>query len=109
MLLILDVGTSFFLIFFCNYNHNSYNSSKNNQSSKRGEELRKIEAIAKEVLSSNDCLSVKELAVKGEDLKALGFSGKEIGDTLSYLLDLVLSGEKNEKDLLLEKAKKQRR
>ncbi len=83
--------------------------AKNNQSSKRGEELRKIEAIAKEVLSSNDCLSVKELAVKGEDLKALGFSGKEIGDTLSYLLDLVLSGEKNEKDLLLEKAKKQRR
>lgn len=38
---------------------------------------------------SGDCIFIKDLAVSGDDIKSLGFSGKEIGNVLKYLLDIV--------------------
>ena len=43
-----------------------------------------------EILSEDACLSLKDLAVNGNDLMALGLTGREIGQTLNFLLDQVL-------------------
>lgn len=54
------------------------------------------------------CLSVRDLAVSGDDLLALGIpSGKEIGDTLRALLKRVSDGSlPNEKTALLQSIKR---
>lgn len=61
-----------------------------------------IEKRARDLLAKNPCLSLKNLAVKGEDLMALGCEGKEVGKQLNWLLQIVVNGEdKNEKEILL--------
>lgn len=51
-------------------------------------------------------MKIKDLAVNGKDLIAVGLIGKEIGDTLNYMLELVLENpELNTKDYLLSIAK----
>ena len=62
---------------------------------------------ARELLAQPPCFTVKDLAVNGSDLLALGFPrGPEIGKTLNALLEAVLSGElPNEREKLLEAAK----
>ncbi len=65
------------------------------------------EAVINAVVSSNYPLSLSELAVGGEDIKAIGFLGKEIGDTLSTLLAMTARDEvKNEREALLSVAEK---
>ena len=73
----------------------------------REEKLRKIDLCEQEyqnILQKNQCLSLKELAVKGADLIALGMQpGKEIGETLQKLLEIVLEEpELNTKEKLIE-------
>ena len=53
------------------------------------------------------CLQIRDLAINGHDLMALGFeAGPALGECQKQLLELVLSGEiPNEKDPLTEKAK----
>ena len=46
--------------------------------------------ILSELLAENSCLHIKDLAVNGHDLMALGHSGRAIGDALNHLLELVL-------------------
>lgn len=64
------------------------------------------EALAEEILQREDCLTLRELAINGSDLLALGFSpGPELGAALGLLLDRVLDGAlPNEKTALLRKA-----
>jgi tRNA nucleotidyltransferase/poly(A) polymerase len=45
--------------------------------------------------------SLKELAVNGNDMKAIGFQGMEIGSELIHCLRMVFSGTKNDKETLL--------
>ena len=54
-------------------------------------------------MEQKQCLSLKELAVNGKDLMALGMKpGREIGETLEKLLLLVLENpEYNTKEYLL--------
>lgn len=61
--------------------------------------------LLEEILEDGDCVSLKDLAVNGGDLMAAGIrQGKEIGETLKYLLDLVLEDPSlNRKDILLLK------
>lgn len=61
--------------------------------------------LFEEIKESGDCVSLKQLAVNGGDLLAKGLvKGKQIGDGLMYLLNLVLEKpELNKKDILLEK------
>ena len=61
--------------------------------------------LFEEIKESGDCVSLKQLAVNGGDLLAKGLEkGKQIGDGLMYLLNLVLEKpELNKKDILLEK------
>lgn len=52
-----------------------------------------LESILNNVLKKNECFSVKSLAVNGNDMKSLGFIGKEIGDALNILVDAVIDNK----------------
>ena len=56
-----------------------------------------------EVIEERDCFQLKDLAVKGTDLIKIGFNqGKELGQTLNELLDLVMAGKlQNNKEELI--------
>lgn len=60
-----------------------------------------------EIIETNLCLKVSDLDINGEDIKAEGFSGKEIGSVLNTLLELVIE-EKiiNKKEILLDTVRK---
>ena len=61
-----------------------------------------IEASVRRILSEKQCFSLKDLAVDGHDLAALGLRGREIGEALHLLLNGVLDGvAENEKGALL--------
>ena len=67
------------------------------------------ESIIRTVLEKDACFSLKHLAVDGNDLLALGLRGKDIGQMLEELLTAVMDGDlPNEKEALLETAKKKR-
>ena len=52
-------------------------------------------------------LSLSELKVGGEDVKSLGFSGKDIGEVLEKLLIMTAADKvMNERDALLTAARK---
>lgn len=60
-----------------------------------------------DLLSKNACYSTRHLAISGDDLKSLGFSGKDIGKILSAILFYVMEGKiLNTKDDLTEFIKK---
>ena len=65
------------------------------------------ESILNEIFEDNECFSLKQLAVNGHDIIKLGFTGQKTGEILAKLLSLVVDGKlKNDKDTLLEEAKK---
>ena len=67
-----------------------------------------IESVLEEILSENACLSIKDLAVNGHDLMALGYAGPAIGQTLQFLLEQVLDDRlPNEKEALVNALKQQ--
>ncbi len=69
-------------------------------------DVEKLIELKNEVLRDKDCISLKTLAINGNDLIALGMKGKEIGEKLSVLLEMVIDGEApNEREKLLEKVK----
>ncbi len=77
----------------------------------RQEKLKKLErwqALYEQVQAGRQCVSLKSLAVTGSDLIAAGWKpGKELGEMLHRLLELVLEQpEYNTREQLLEEAKK---
>lgn len=76
----------------------------------REEKLERLETAQKlyqEVCEAKDCVTLKMLAVNGRDLLNAGFEkGKQMGEILNGLLEIVLEDpEKNQKDILLALAK----
>ena len=70
------------------------------------EQFDQLRAMIREIQEENSCLSLKDLAVNGHDLMALGYQGKAIGETLNRLLEQVLDEQlPNERDALLEAVK----
>lgn len=65
--------------------------------------LEEIKVIYEQILEKKECLSLKDLAVSGSDLLSMGMKpGKEIGETLQKLLELVLENpEYNNREYLL--------
>lgn len=64
--------------------------------------------LLEEIRQEDTCLSVKDLAVDGNDLLALGLTGKAVGDALQSLLEQVLDEAlPNEKEALLSYLRKQ--
>lgn len=59
-----------------------------------------------EILTRGEPYSIKHLAVGGEDIKSLGILGREVGEALSYLLELVIdNAELNERSTLISALK----
>ncbi len=57
------------------------------------------------VLKSGDCFSLRQLAVTGDDLIALGLQGRAVGEMLDFLLEYVIDfPENNRRELLLSLA-----
>ena len=58
-----------------------------------------------EILARGDCLSLKDLAVRGDDLVAAGVpAGRKIGEILGLMLqDVLETPEHNRKEFLLER------
>lgn len=68
----------------------------------RQREIDALEALLQSVLDQKECFSLRQLAVNGDDLLALGYRGKAVGEALQFLLDQVLDGAApNEKAALL--------
>ena len=67
----------------------------------------RLAALARELLAQPPCFTVRDLAINGNDLLALGLPrGPEIGRTLNALLERVLAGElPNERERLLAAVK----
>jgi len=64
--------------------------------------FRQIRTILEEIQAENACLSLKDLALNGHDLMALGYQGKAIGFELNRLLNLVLEEQcENTREALL--------
>lgn len=78
---------------------------------KRAEKLadiQKIEALYQEIIESNQCVTLKEMAISGKDLIELGIKpGKQIGEILEQLFQMVLKDpNKNKKELLLQEVER---
>lgn len=71
-------------------------------------ELDTIESIFNEIIAENNCTTLKDLAINGKDLVALGIpAGKKIGEILNKLLEDVLTENlPNEKKSLLSAVQK---
>jgi tRNA nucleotidyltransferase (CCA-adding enzyme) len=56
------------------------------------------------ILTRGDCITLKALAVNGDDVKSQGVEGKAIGERLEYLLDEVMRGKlPNDRETLLKR------
>lgn len=64
--------------------------------------LKALKQEARQIIACGEPYRVTDLAVNGNDLIKLGYSGKEIGKTLNELLTLVIDGAlQNTKDALI--------
>lgn len=64
----------------------------------------KLRNIMREI--EQECNLISEMNINGNDLIQLGYSGRQIGDCLNYLLECILINQiKNDRDILLLKAK----
>lgn len=72
----------------------------------RQREIGEGEAIMDALLEKDACFSLKQLAVNGRDMAALGLEGPAIGQALQTLLEAVMDGEAdNDRAALLALAK----
>lgn len=69
--------------------------------------LSQLEEIYGRIVEQGDCLSIRELKVRGNDLKEIGIpTGPVMGEILNGLLEFVIDNEKNnDREILLKKAK----
>lgn len=58
-----------------------------------GKNTKRLYQIVQEIMISDECFSLKDLQIKGEDLIKLGFRGKEVGKVLEKLLEQVIQGK----------------
>lgn len=75
------------------------------QRQERLDDIIAIRNLYKEIIKDKECITLKQLAVNGQDLIRAGIRpGKQMGELLHAMLDYVLEyPEQNQKDILLEK------
>jgi len=68
----------------------------------RTREIEQTQAVMEQIIAEEGCFSLKNLAVNGNDMIALGLKGKNIGTALNLLLNAVIDEQaQNERDKLL--------
>ena len=79
----------------------------NYQRQEKEAHLAQVEVLYQEILDKKQCVSLKELALTGNDLIALGIpKGREIGKILNELLEEVIATpEHNTKEYLTQLVK----
>ena len=84
------------------------NRGQNIQDFDRTAEYDRLESTINAVLEKQQCFSLKQLAVNGKDLAAVGIPPSPLtGRILNTLLDMVINGDlPNEKAVLLQRAEK---
>ena len=66
-------------------------------------EISQARASVCEILQNNECFTLNQLAVDGNDLMSLGYNGAQISKALYLLLDAVINERvSNDKILLLD-------
>ena len=64
-----------------------------------------VTMMLKEMEYNNECFSIKDLAINGNDVKQLGYKNEEIGKVLQHVLKFVINQQdKNKKEILLKVA-----
>ena len=67
--------------------------------------MTRVARVYEQIMAEKPCLSRKELAINGEDLRELGIRGRETGDILESALLMVLDEpEMNNREVLLKYA-----
>ncbi|MBR2336375.1 MAG: CCA tRNA nucleotidyltransferase [Clostridia bacterium] len=67
------------------------------------QKIAEIDRRIRAVFSSGECLSVKQLAISGDDVLKFGFKGKDVGKILNGLLADVISGNiQNDRERLIK-------
>ena len=75
----------------------------------RQQGIDQLESLLDQVLREDQCFSLRQLAVNGRDLLALGLRGRAVGQALERLLDLVIEGKlPNDRERLLREIKEER-
>ncbi len=87
--------------------HIADDSGKAPEYMKRIKGYQEIRKRAEAIVSEQECFSLKNLEINGNDLKKLGYTGEEIGEKLKQLLDMVIEDNSlNKKEKLLDIAKR---
>lgn len=73
--------------------HIADDSAKAAEARGRIETYRQAGEAAKKIIRENQCFSLKNLALNGNDIMELGYSGKEVGNALEFLLNSVIEGK----------------
>ena len=83
------------------------NIGTGNMSPELGQKFAEIRDMMEDILAQQQCFSLKDLAVSGDDLVAEGIKpGPEMGRVLNELLEAVIDGEcENDREALLELAR----
>lgn len=84
------------------------NSAKKEKRSKRYTDAELILKTTDDILSKNECCTMSQLNINGNDILSLGIrSGEKIGEILNNLLELVINEKcKNEKNELIKEIEK---
>ncbi len=67
------------------------NSAQNPEYYRGNDFYEKTKNIINEIIAEKECFSIKDLAINGNDLIEMGYKGKQIGNILSTLLDMVIN------------------
>lgn len=79
------------------------NRAKQNSCFERVQIVDAMQTKYRDIIAMNQCLKLSDLAVNGNDIISLGYSGQKIGEILDMLLDNVIEEKvPNEREALLE-------
>ncbi|MBQ6655561.1 MAG: CCA tRNA nucleotidyltransferase [Erysipelotrichaceae bacterium] len=70
------------------------------------EECDKLAEEVEKLIAENAAVRIADLQINGNDLLALGYQGREIGDKLEEIMERVLEGYPNEREELLKLAER---
>lgn len=62
----------------------------------------RLKEITTEILLQEQCFSLKDLNINGNDVSKLGFKGKQIGNALDFALESVIDGAENNREVLIK-------